>query len=106
MHKTLPGLNCSGGLNLCGNDASPCTTCGVRFLLRDVFPGYAKNAYTGLISSQPSGCACRRHERILAPGGAFFATPEVTSGVGDCTPNGVRGLIEFSSSIQFCALTV
>jgi Flp pilus assembly protein TadG len=59
-------------------DCSPRTPAGVRFATSTGNPGYAKNAYPGLISDQPSGLQTRRRRaRRLAPGGAFCATPGV-----------------------------
>src|SRR5207247_9942011 len=60
MHKTR---KCTRS-----KEASPGTTSGVRFSAVNVFPGYAKNAYPGLLYVHASGVASPKGCKELSPG--------------------------------------
>ena len=49
-------------------EASPRTTSEVRFSPVNVFPGYAKNAYPGLMYVHASGVASPKGCKELSPG--------------------------------------
>ena len=52
-------------------EASPRTTSGVRFSV-NVFPGYAKNAYPGLMYVHASGVASPKGCKELSAGWSVF----------------------------------
>jgi hypothetical protein len=49
-------------------ESSPRTTSEMRFSLRNVYPGYAKNAYPGLIFLHASGVRSPEGWRDISPG--------------------------------------
>jgi hypothetical protein len=51
---------------------SPRTVSGVRFSTRNVFPGYAKNAYPGLMYLHASGVASPKGCKEFSPWGRAF----------------------------------
>ena len=53
-------------------EVGPRTASGVRFPTRDVFPGYAKNAYPGLSSLQPYGLATPEACKYISAGWSVF----------------------------------
>ena len=73
-------------------EASPRPTSGVRFSAVNVFPGYAKNAYPGLMYVHASGVASPKGCKELSPGWSVLCVPGVKVYAGECTPEGVRGL--------------
>ena len=65
---------------------------GCGYSLGNVFPGYANNAYPGLMYLHASGVASPKGCRELSPGWSVFCDTRGYSLRGNCTPAGVRGL--------------